>query len=121
LFEGSRVVAVLDWEISGIGAQLLDLGWLMFMNDAESWADGVGLAGVPDFDDLVGWYAAAVGRPLRLDDLAFYRALAGYRFGVISGLNVMLHRTGKRHDPEWERIALSVPRMFTRAVELLTP
>ncbi len=121
LFEGSSVVAVLDWEISGIGAQLLDLGWLMFMNDAESWADGAGLAGVPDFDELVGWYAAAVGRPLRLDDLAFYRALAGYRFGVISGLNVMLHRTGKRHDPEWERIALSVPRMFTRAVELLSP
>ena len=47
--------------------------------------------------------------------------MAGYRFGVISGLNVMLHRTGKRHDPEWERIALSVPRMFTRAVELLSP
>jgi aminoglycoside phosphotransferase (APT) family kinase protein len=119
LFDGSRVVAVLDWEISGIGAQLLDLGWLMFMNDADSWADGAGLGAVPPFEQLVGWYAAASGRSVRLDDVAFFRALAGYRFGVISGLNVMLHRTGKRHDPEWERIALSVPRMFSRAVELL--
>ena len=46
-------------------------------------------------------------------------ALSGYRFGVISGLNVMLHRTGKRHDPEWERIALSVPYLFGRARDLL--
>jgi hypothetical protein len=30
-----------------------------------------------------------------------------------------LHRTGKRHDPEWERIALSVPSMFGRACDLL--
>ncbi len=119
LFEGSRVVALLDWEISGIGATLLDLGWLLFMNDAASWADGTGLAPVPAFDDLVAHYATAVGREVSLDDVAFYRALAGYRFGAISGLNVMLHRTGKRPDPEWERIALSVPAMFTRALDLV--
>jgi hypothetical protein len=52
--------------------------------------------------------------------VAFYRARSGYRFGVISGLNVMLHRTGKRPDEEWERIALSVPALFGRAADLLT-
>jgi aminoglycoside phosphotransferase (APT) family kinase protein len=119
LFDGSSVVAVIDWEISGIGAQLIDLGWLLFMNDAASWADGTGLERLPPFEAIVHWYATAVGRPVTLDDVAFYRALSGYRFGVISGLNVMLHRTGKRHDPEWERIALSVPSMFRRACELL--
>ena len=119
LFEGSSVVALLDWEISGIGAQLLDLGWLLFMNDSASWRDGADLDGVPPFEDIVGWYGAAVGRKVSLDDVAFFRALSGYRFGVISGLNVMLHRTGKRPDPEWERIALSVPAMFDRACELL--
>jgi aminoglycoside phosphotransferase (APT) family kinase protein len=119
LFDGSRVVALLDWEISGIGAQLLDLGWLLFMNDAASWFDSAGLERVPPFEQIVGWYAASTGRRVDLDDVAFYRALAGYRFGVISGLNVMLHRTGKRHDPEWERIALSVSMMFERACELL--
>jgi aminoglycoside phosphotransferase (APT) family kinase protein len=115
-----EVVAVIDWEISGIGAQLLDLGWLLFMNDASSWADPAGLERVPPFEQLVAWYAAASGRPVTLDDVAFYRALAGYRFGVISCLNVMLHRTGKRHDPEWERIALSIRSMFTTAERLLT-
>jgi aminoglycoside phosphotransferase (APT) family kinase protein len=119
LFDGAEVVALVDWEISGIGAQLIDLGWLLFMNDAESWFDSTGLERVPPFEDIVGWYSAAVGRAVTLDDVAFYRALSGYRFGVISGLNVMLHRTGKRRDLEWERIALSVPAMFRRACQLL--
>ena len=120
LFDGSTVVAIVDWEISGMGAQLLDIGWFLFMNDAETWFDSAGLERVPPFEDIVGWYAAAVGRDVSLDDVAFYRALSGYRFGVISGLNVMLHRTGKRPDVEWERIALSVPAMFSRACQLLT-
>lgn len=118
LFDGAEVVAIIDWEISGIGAQLLDIGWLLFMNDSASWADRGG-PDVPSFDDIVGWYSAAVGRTVTLDDVAFYRALSGYRFGVISGLNVMLHRTGKRPDPEWENIARSVPAMFSRACQLL--
>jgi aminoglycoside phosphotransferase (APT) family kinase protein len=111
---------VLDWEISGIGAQLLDLGWLLMMNDEQSWAEAPGFGTVPPFDELAERYGAARGHDVTLDDLAFYRALSGYRFGVISGLNVMLHRTGKRHDPEWERIALSVPHLFGRAADLLS-
>jgi aminoglycoside phosphotransferase (APT) family kinase protein len=119
LLDRADVVAVIDWEISGIGAQLLDLGWLLFMNDADSWADGAGLRVVPNFDEIVGWYAAAVGREVGLSDVAFYRALSAYRFGAISGLNVMLHRTGKRTDPEWEQIARSVSLMFRHALDLL--
>ncbi len=119
LFDEGRLVAVLDWEISGIGAQLLDLGWILMMTDPESWHDGAGLAVVPPREDLVARYSAAAGRPVSLSDVAFYRALSGYRFGAISGLNVMLHRTGKRPDEEWERIALSVPHLFGRAAEVL--
>ncbi|HEX9259810.1 MAG TPA: phosphotransferase, partial [Acidimicrobiales bacterium] len=119
LFHGGRLVAVLDWEISGLGAQLLDLGWLLFMNDPGSWFDASGLDAVPPFEDLVERYVAAGGHPTTLHDLAFYRAMSAYRFGVISGLNVMLHRTGKRHDPEWEHIALSVSTFFSHACDLL--
>jgi aminoglycoside phosphotransferase (APT) family kinase protein len=115
------LVAVLDWEISGLGAQLLDLGWLLMMNDPESWdpAGAPGLAHVPPFDDVVDAYEDATGRPVDAAELRFHRALSGFRFGSISGLNVMLHRTGKRPDDEWERIAQSVPRLFGRARELL--
>jgi aminoglycoside phosphotransferase (APT) family kinase protein len=119
LFDHGQLVAVLDWEISGLGAQLLDLGWLLMMNDPPSWADGAPLSIVPTFELLVDRYSRAVGRVVTVDEVAYFRALSGYRFGVISGLNVMLHRTGKRPDPEWERIAQSVPNLFGRAAELL--
>jgi hypothetical protein len=49
----------------------------------------------------------------------WFRAFAGYRFGVITCFNVMLHRRGKRHDPHWEDIALSAPTMFSHGLELL--
>jgi aminoglycoside phosphotransferase (APT) family kinase protein len=119
LFHDNRLIAVIDWEIAGIGAQLLDLGWLIMMNDGDSWHGGRVTDLIPPFAEIVARYAAKSGLPLTLDDVAFYRALSGYRFGVISGLNVMLHRTGKRHDPIWEGIALSVPALFGRAAELL--
>ena len=119
LFHDGRLVALLDWEISGIGRQLLDVGWLLMMNDAESWADGHELPELPPFASLVDRYSLATGRPVTLDDVAWYRALAGYRFGVISCFNVMLHRSGKRPDPEWDRIAPSVEYLFGRAEALL--
>jgi len=119
LFDQGRLVAVLDWEISGIGDQLLDLGWLLMMNDSESWANGRGLPPLPPFEDLIDRYAQASGRAVTLDDVAWYRALSGYRFGVIACFNVMLHRTGKRPDAEWENIGTSVEYLFGRASQLL--
>ena len=48
---------------------------------------------------------------------SWYQAFAGYRFGVISCLNVKLHRRGQRHDPTWERFAPAIPHLFGRARE----
>jgi aminoglycoside phosphotransferase (APT) family kinase protein len=47
-----------------------------------------------------------VGAPL--PDVAWFRALAAYKFAIIAGFNLGLHRRGKRHDPLWEITALSV-------------
>jgi aminoglycoside phosphotransferase (APT) family kinase protein len=118
LVEGETLVAVLDWEISGIGGQLLDLGWLLVFTDPQSWdAACQPTLALPSAAELIALYEEGMQR--KAPDVAWYRALAGYRFGVISGFNVMLHRRGKRYDPEWEKIAPSVPLLFGRAKELL--
>jgi hypothetical protein len=52
-------------------------------------------------------------------DTRWFRAFAGYRFGVITAFNLMLHRRGKRPDPTWEDIAASAPLMFERGLELI--
>ena len=118
LIDSETLVAVLDWEISGIGGQLLDLGWLLVFTDPASWdTECQPLSSVPSAAEVISLYEEGMQR--KTQDVAWYRALAGYRFGVISGFNVMLHRRGKRHDPEWERIASSVQFLFGRAKEML--
>ena len=44
------------------------------------------------------------------EELPWYQALAGYRLGAISCLNVHLHRSGRRPDAIWERFAFAIPR-----------
>jgi hypothetical protein len=96
----------------------MDLGWLLVFIDPMSWSPEYGpVDSVPPDDSLIGLYEAEVGR--KVEHIAWYRAMAGYRFGVITGFNVMLHRRGKRHDPLWELLALSVPALFGRAKEML--
>jgi aminoglycoside phosphotransferase (APT) family kinase protein len=120
-FEG-ELLAVIDWELVGIGATGNDVGWIATFNDPPAWAGrvpglGPGEAAFPGADELVALYLEAWGEPLA--DLGWYRALAAYKFSIISGFNLALHRRGKRHDPLWEEIAKSIEPLLARAAELL--
>lgn len=117
LFHDGELVAILDWELSSIGDQRIDLGWLSMMSDARSWADDwQPVAPVPP-PDLMALYAAERGVPA--DDTSWFHAFANYRLGSIGCLNVKLHRKGQRTDPIWERFAGSVPALFRRGLDLL--
>jgi len=120
LFDGGRLKAVIDWELSQIGATLIDLGWLSLFSDPESWEtqDLVPPHVLPP-DEIAELYASKASSAIDIDQVRWFRAFAGYRFGVITAFNLMLHRRGKRPDPTWEDIALSGPRLFERGLELL--
>lgn len=119
LFDEQRVVALIDWEISLVGATLLDLGWICFFSDPQSWVGTDVRGSLLNADEIVDAYAEAAGFPVSIPEVRWFRAFAGYRFGVITCFNLMLHRRGKRPDPLWEETALSAPRMFERGLELL--
>jgi len=70
-----------------------------------------------DPDTLIDLYQNAYGQ--RVKDLNWYRALAAYKFAIISGLNLSLHRRGKRVDETWEITALSMKPLIDRAQQLL--
>lgn len=114
---GEHLLAVIDWELVGVGHVLNDLGWIMLFSDRESWLHLPHDGPLPDARELGEMYAEAWGGDP--GDVAWYRALAGYKFGIISGFNLMLHRRGKRDDPHWEEVALSIPRLFERGLEVL--
>lgn len=116
-FDGS-LLAVIDWELTGIGATLNDVGWIATFNDPEAWhGEGIVSGLMPGADELVAMYEAAWGAPL--PDLRWYRALAAYKFAIITGFNLSLHRRGKRHDPQWEHTKLSMSTLTERALQLL--
>lgn len=115
------LLAVIDWELVGHGATLNDVGWICTFSDRSAWASaGGGAVERPMFLDpetLVSLYEEAWGSPL--PDVSWFRALAAYKFAIISGFNLSLHRRGKRPDPTWEITALSMPTLLRRALDLL--
>jgi aminoglycoside phosphotransferase (APT) family kinase protein len=120
LFDIERPIALIDWEIASIGPTMLDLGWVCFFADADSWVETAEKRVRPlSPREIVETYTLLAPFRVSDDEVRWFRALAGYRFGVITCFNLMLHRRGKRDDPHWEDIALSAPRMFERGLELL--
>jgi aminoglycoside phosphotransferase (APT) family kinase protein len=115
---GGRLLAVIDWELTGIGATLNDLGWIATFSDPAAWHKGTDAR--PQFldpDTLIAMYTEAWGKPL--PDINWFRALAAYKFAIISGFNLSLHRRGKRDDPLWEVSKLSMEPLVQRALDLL--
>lgn len=112
-----QLVGLLDWELSGIGAQLYDLGWLLMIGDRKSWHPSWCPVNPLTPGELASLYEEQTGRSCA--GLDWYRALAGYRMAVVTGLFTRLHREGRRCDPAWERFGLAVPALYERARSLL--
>ncbi|GGC27528.1 aminoglycoside phosphotransferase [Novosphingobium marinum] len=115
---GVVVTGVVDWEVAHIGATELDIAWFIMMNDPLAWDPverrGEGL----DLASLVASYEEAAQRAV--GNLDWFHALACYRIALIAGYKIKLHRTGRKRDEAWERASSSVPRLFSRAADLLS-
>jgi aminoglycoside phosphotransferase (APT) family kinase protein len=116
LYDNRQAGGLIDWELASIGAQGLDLGWMLMMIDGHAWHPDWRPVAPISARDLIEAYRKA-GGPAFLN-LEWYQALAHYRLGAIACLNVKLHRTGKRPDALWERFAPSIPFLFARGIEL---
>jgi aminoglycoside phosphotransferase (APT) family kinase protein len=92
LYRDFEPVAVLDWEMAGIGPRELDLGWLVFAHMVFEHIAGVmGLDGMPHFlrpDDVSATYESLTGYSPR--DLDFYLVYAAIQWGIV------FMRTGTR-------------------------
>jgi aminoglycoside phosphotransferase (APT) family kinase protein len=84
LFEpnGTKVAAVLDWEMVTHGNGEEDLAWAIFLDRHHS--EGIGLPrlpGFPSYQATVARYEELTGRKTRWQK--FYSVFAGFRFAVI--------------------------------------
>ena len=92
IYRDFEPVAVLDWEMVGVGPRELDLGWLSFAHRVfESIAATFELPGMPHFlrtEDVAETYETVTGETV--GPLDWYLAYAGVQWGVV------FLRTGQR-------------------------
>jgi aminoglycoside phosphotransferase (APT) family kinase protein len=84
IYRDFEPVAVLDWEMAGVGPPEVDVAWTTFFQRFFTYfGDQLGITVPAMFDraDTAATYEELSGE--RLDDLAWYEALAGLRFGII--------------------------------------
>jgi aminoglycoside phosphotransferase (APT) family kinase protein len=82
IYRDFEVVAVLDWEMAGIGDPLLDLAWWVFSDWALTTGSGCErLSGFPSTPRTVAHWEAATGRSGAA--FPYYEVFAGLRFTVI--------------------------------------
>jgi aminoglycoside phosphotransferase (APT) family kinase protein len=85
MFRDFAPVAVLDWEMAGIGPSELDVAWLVFAHKVfEHLASTFELPGLPDFlrvEDVATRYESLTGYTPR--DLDFYMTYAAVQWGIV--------------------------------------
>ena len=114
-----KIAAVIDWELSSIGATASDLGWLALWLDTTCWhpEHQATMRLGADPQRVREAYETAAGSVVA--DFDWFRALACFKFASIICFNLKLHRSGKRTDPWYETLASSVDVMFARGLDLL--
>lgn len=92
MYQGTRPVAVFDWEMAALGPRELDLAWLIWAHrNFEDLTEEMGMPGMPHFlapDDVVETYYRLTG--YQAGDLDFYLGYSAVQFGVV------YLRTGRR-------------------------
>lgn len=85
-YDGPRLAAIVDWELSTIGDPLLDLGWLLATwHDSDDPLGGLIVVspwqGFPSPQELIARYRERSARDLSAID--WYAVLACYKLGII--------------------------------------
>jgi aminoglycoside phosphotransferase (APT) family kinase protein len=121
----SRVVAVLDWEMSALGDPLIDLGILLCYwpqagdppERLEFISTVTAMPGWPTRDELVGRYAAATGRDV--SRIAYYEIFAIFKLAVV--LQQIYHRyhLGQTSDARFAVLEQRVRGLVQVAAELM--
>ena len=122
LVGGPGEVSLIDWDLAAIAPLGTDVGWLLMMSEREAWPSDWAPAQPISHADLLETYWHK-GGPVT-ENLDWYQAFSQFKMASITGLNLKLHRSGRRHDPIWEKFAHAVPIQLNHAMQLaskLTP
>jgi aminoglycoside phosphotransferase (APT) family kinase protein len=98
--------AVIDWELAHIGDPAEDLGWFC----VKAWRFGAALpvAGVGEYDELLGAYVAAGGVGVDRATLRWWEVLGTLKWGIMCIMQTSAHLTGRAKSHELAAIGRRV-------------
>ncbi len=122
----SRIVGVLDWEMSTIGDPLMDLGaslayWVQADDDDAFLAlrrQPTHLPGMPTRAQIVNRYAQRTG--LNIDNWTFYEVYGLFRLAVIIQQIWYRYSRGESTNPAFASFGMGVNILMERARSLIT-
>lgn len=115
---GSRITAVIDWEIWSVGDPRIDAGWFLVNADPDTYRRPTPYgAVVPPVAELAACYTAALGTDV--PDLDWFMALACFKSAATWSLIVKHNRRRPTPRAEFEEMASMLPRLLGRATALL--
>ncbi|BBY41620.1 aminoglycoside phosphotransferase [Mycobacterium mantenii] len=118
LVTGSRVNAVIDWEIWSIGDPRIDAGWFLINCDPDTYRRVAAPDGtVPPSAELAELYESELG--CAVSDLAWFRALACFKSAATWSLIVKHNRRRASPRAELEAMAAMLPGLLDRARSIL--
>ncbi len=117
----TRIIGLLDWEMSTLGDTLTDLGILCsFWDHAGEFhnpitAGATALPGFPTRDELVAAYLSA--RDIDVDDIDWYLVFADFKIAVIlEGIHAR-HLQGHTEGEDFAGVGAMVDPLLDRALE----
>lgn len=115
---GSRIEAVVDWEIWSVGDPRVDVGWFLVNADPATYGRATRYAeSLPVPAELAASYRAAIERDV--PELEWFQALACFKSAATWSLIVKHNRRRAEPAPATEQIAPVLPHLLERTHELL--
>ncbi len=123
VFDGPRLVAILDWEMATVGDPLADLGYLLSFwlepGEKEEFLEVAGAVttqpGFPNRDELVRRYAERTGTAVTQQELSPYVVLALWKLAILLEASYARHLAGTTDDPFFALLDRGVPALLARA------
>jgi aminoglycoside phosphotransferase (APT) family kinase protein len=114
LADGTRITAVIDWEIWSIGDPRVDLGWFLINADPKTYQRSTPHSGcTPTVSELTEAYAVPAPR------VDWFMGLACFKSAATWSLIVKHNRRRISPDPQLEEMAGVLPRLLERAGHFL--
>jgi aminoglycoside phosphotransferase (APT) family kinase protein len=114
-----ELAAIVDWELTTIGATMVDLGWLLAtwpLPDGRQTPGIVGTApwdGFPTADELITHYSKITGRPTQ--SMEWYAVLACYKLAILLEGTYARASAGKAAKETGERLHEGAVALLARA------